>query len=47
MWSTDYPHTNSNWPNSQRIAAYEFREVPADERRMMMRDNAAGLYGLD
>ena len=29
MWSTDYPHTNSNWPNSQRIAAYELRDVPA------------------
>jgi predicted TIM-barrel fold metal-dependent hydrolase len=46
MWSTDYPHTNSNWPNSQRIAAYELRDVPADERRMILRDNAAGLYGL-
>jgi predicted TIM-barrel fold metal-dependent hydrolase len=46
MWSTDYPHTNSNWPNSQRIAAYEFREVPDAERRMIMRDNAAGLYRL-
>jgi uncharacterized protein len=46
MWSTDYPHTNSNWPNSQRIAAYEFRHVPADERRMIVRDNAASLYRL-
>jgi predicted TIM-barrel fold metal-dependent hydrolase len=46
MWSTDYPHTNSNWPNSQRIAAYEFRDVPEAERRMIMRDNAAGIYGL-
>jgi len=47
MWSTDYPHTNSNWPNSQRIASYAFRDVPADERRMIVRDNAARLYGLD
>ena len=46
MWSTDYPHTNSNWPNSQRIAAYELRDVPADERRMILRDNAARLYRL-
>ena len=46
MWSTDYPHTNSNWPSSQRIAAYEFREVPDDERRMIVRDNAASLYRL-
>ncbi len=47
MWSTDYPHTNSNWPNSQRIAAYEFRDVPVSERRMIMRDNAARLYRLN
>ena len=47
MWSTDYPHTNSNWPSSQRIAAYELRDVPADERRMIVRDNAARMYGLD
>jgi len=46
MWSTDYPHTNSNWPSSQRIVAYEFRDVPDDERRMIVRDNAAALYGL-
>jgi predicted TIM-barrel fold metal-dependent hydrolase len=46
MWSTDYPHTNSNWPSSQRIAAYEFRDEPADERRMIVRDNAAALYRL-
>ena len=47
MWSTDYPHTNSNWPNSQRIAAYEFRDVPEPERRQIMRDNALRQYGLD
>lgn len=47
MWSTDYPHTNSNWPNSARIAAYEFRDVPAGERRLIMRDNAASLYGIE
>jgi predicted TIM-barrel fold metal-dependent hydrolase len=46
MWSTDYPHTNSNWPNSQRIASYEFRDVPADERDLIMRDNALRMYGL-
>ena len=46
MWSTDYPHTNSNWPSSQRIAASEFRDVPDDERRMIVRDNATSLYRL-
>ena len=32
--------------NSQRIAAYEFRDVPEAERRAIMRDNAAALYHL-
>ena len=46
MWSTDYPHVASDWPNSQRTAAYEFRHVPEAEKRKMMRDNAANLYKL-
>ena len=28
------------------IAAYEFRDVAEAERLMIMRDNAAGIYGL-
>jgi predicted TIM-barrel fold metal-dependent hydrolase len=47
LWSTDYPHTNSNWPSSQRIAAYAFLDVPDEERRRIMGGNAAGLYRLD
>lgn len=46
MWSTDYPHVASDFPNSQRTAAYELRHVPADEKKKMMRDNAAKLYRL-
>ena len=46
MWSSDYPHSNSDWPNSQRTIAYELRNVPEDERRKIVRDNAAKLYGL-
>lgn len=46
LWSTDYPHTNSNWPDSQRIAAYALRDVPAEERRKILGENAARLYGI-
>src|SRR5207244_3046979 len=28
MWSTDYPHSNTNWPDSQRLVAREFINVP-------------------
>ncbi len=47
MWSTDYPHTNSNWPDSQRAVAYEFKDIPPEEKRQIVRDNAARLYRLD
>ena len=46
MWSTDYPHTNSNWPNSQRIVSYAFRDIPEHERRPILCDNARRMYGL-
>jgi predicted TIM-barrel fold metal-dependent hydrolase len=46
MWSTDYPHTNSNWPNSQQILAYELRDVCDSERDMILWSNAARLYGI-
>lgn len=46
MWSTDYPHTNSNWPNSQRTIAYEFRNVPDEDRKKILCDNARKLYHL-
>jgi len=47
MWSTDYPHVQTDWPNSQRVLFYEMRGVPEDERRKIVRDNAAKLYGLN
>ncbi len=47
MWSTDYPHVQTDWPNSQRVVAYEFRQVPADERHKMLCTNAGKLYGLN
>ncbi|MBI3744069.1 MAG: amidohydrolase [Chloroflexi bacterium] len=46
MWSTDYPHVQTDWPNSKRVMNYEFRNVPEDEKRKMVRDNAAKLYKL-
>lgn len=47
MWSTDYPHVQTDWPNSQRTVWYEMRGVPEDERRQILCTNAARLYRLD
>jgi predicted TIM-barrel fold metal-dependent hydrolase len=47
MWSTDYPHTGTDWPNSRVTIERLFRGVPADEVRAMLHDNCKRLYRLD
>jgi predicted TIM-barrel fold metal-dependent hydrolase len=46
MWSSDYPHTQSSWPHSQEVIARDFADVPEDEKRKIIRENAARLYAL-
>ncbi len=46
MWSTDFPHVQTDWPNSQRVISYEFRGIPEDERQKILWKNAANLYQL-
>jgi predicted TIM-barrel fold metal-dependent hydrolase len=46
MWSTDYPHSDSTWPKSREVLEQHFKDVPADERRLITGGNAAQLYGL-
>lgn len=45
-WSTDFPHHGNDWPYSRRSIDEHFVNVPEDERRMIVADNAAKLYGL-
>ena len=47
LWSTDYPHTGTDWPNSRMTIARVFRGVPCDEVRKMLHANCKGLYRLD
>ncbi len=47
MWSSDYPHTVSTWPNSRQVVERDFRGVPEDEKEKIVRSNAAMLYGFD
>jgi predicted TIM-barrel fold metal-dependent hydrolase len=46
MWSTDYPHTGSDWPNSRVTLDRNFRGLPYDEVKKMCHDNARGLYQM-
>ncbi len=46
LWSTDFPHPATTWPNSQAIVTRQFAEVPDDERELICNGNAARIYGL-
>lgn len=46
MWSNDYPHPNSTWPNSRAIIKRDLGHLPDEVRRKVTRDNAAQLYQL-
>jgi predicted TIM-barrel fold metal-dependent hydrolase len=47
MWSSDYPHSGSDWPNSRVTIERVFRGVPRAEVKKMLRTNCVELYGLD
>ncbi len=46
MWSTDYPHSDTTWPRSREVLEEHFADVPEDERRMVVCENARRLYCL-
>jgi predicted TIM-barrel fold metal-dependent hydrolase len=47
MWSSDYPHSGSDWPNSVRVIHADFAGVPASERDLILAGNALRLYRFD
>lgn len=46
MWSNDYPHGNSTWPNSQRVVEENLGYLDQDSYLKVIRDNALKLYGI-
>ena len=44
MVETDYPHSDSSWPDTQELLTRQLRDVPADEAELMTWRNAADLY---
>jgi len=47
LWSTDYPHSGSDWPDSRITIERQFRGVPKAEVKKMLHGNCKALYGLD
>ena len=46
MWASDFPHLESDWPNSQRVIEENFAGVPADEKQKMIVGNAVKYFRL-
>jgi predicted TIM-barrel fold metal-dependent hydrolase len=46
MWSSDFPHGDSTWPESQAVIDEQMSDIPLDEARLILRENAARLYGF-
>jgi predicted TIM-barrel fold metal-dependent hydrolase len=46
MWSTDFPHPATSWPNSQIVVEKNFEGIPADERDLIVAGNASRVYRL-
>ena len=47
MWANDFPHSDSTWPWSQELLAEHATQLTDDQRRAILCDNVAELYGID
>jgi predicted TIM-barrel fold metal-dependent hydrolase len=47
MWSSDFPHTETDWPNSRRTIEISFKNVPEHEKHRMLSQNAVEFFHLD
>jgi hypothetical protein len=46
MWSNDFPHGNSTWPNSREVVARDLGDLPAGLRAKLVRENVAKVYNI-
>ena len=46
MWSSDYPHPVSSWPNSRAMVEKSLQDVPAAERELIVAGNATRVWNL-
>jgi predicted TIM-barrel fold metal-dependent hydrolase len=47
MWASDFPHTDSTWPNSRKVIEKDFEGIPADVKQKIVYDNAVKLYNME
>lgn len=46
MWESDYPHNDSEWPNSRKFLAEAVADVPDEEVRQIAETNARNLFNF-
>jgi len=47
MWASDFPHSDSTWPLSQRVIAEQTGHLTAEQKRAILCGNVAALYGIN
>jgi predicted TIM-barrel fold metal-dependent hydrolase len=47
MWASDFPHSDSTWPWSRKVLAEQTTELTDEQRKAILCDNVAALYGID
>ncbi len=47
LWATNFPTTNSTWPDSRQFAEKCLAGMRAREQEQILRGNAAKLYKID
>ncbi len=47
MWANDFPHSDSTWPWSQELLEKHAGDLTAEQRRAILCDNVAALYGIN
>ena len=47
MWSNDFPHPNSTWPNSLKIIQRDLGHLPVEVQTKVLATNVCKLYNLD
>jgi len=46
-WANDFPHSDSTWPWSQEMLTEQTDHLTDEQRRAILCDNTAELYGID
>jgi predicted TIM-barrel fold metal-dependent hydrolase len=46
MWSSDFPHGNTTWPDSHKVIAQSLGHLPIETVRKVIRENVVELFGV-